>query len=131
MEGRSQYNGNFAEAAYWYQNAADRGDTWAAFALGRLYADKLHNWDAAVPWFRKAAATRQPGHWQAIERLREGPTSVERRRSEDALLDQVKGHYPSPSSGGAAGGNGGCLVVAILVVLPVLFALLATVGRLS
>lgn len=126
LDGRMQYSGDFAEAASWYEKAADRGDTWAAFALGRLYADKLNDWDAAVPWFAKAAATRQPGHWQARERLQEGPSGVERRRAEARFLDQLGDQVPSRA--GTGGGSGGCMVVAVLLLLPEMVALLAMSG---
>ncbi|MCX2732643.1 hypothetical protein OOZ19_20600 [Saccharopolyspora sp. NFXS83] len=126
LEGRSEYSGDFVEADSWYRKAADRGDTWAAFALGRLYADKFNDWNAAVPWFSKAAAQQQPGHWQAKERLQQGPAGVERRRADARYLDELGDRASSRS--GTGGGSGGCMVAAILLVLPEMLALLSLPG---
>jgi TPR repeat protein len=115
MDDRLVYSGNYAEAARWYRQAADAGDSWAAFALGRLYSDKLDDWASAEVWYRRAAAD---GRWQAKERLQEGPAGVVRRQREDAMFDQ-----PRPNAGTAAAGSS-CLMLVVLVMLVSLLALI-------
>jgi TPR repeat protein len=129
MEERLVYSGNFAEAARWYREAADAGDSWAAFALGRLYSDKLDDWASAEVWFRRAAAD---GRWQAKERLAEGPAGVVRRRETDAMLDRLDDQAESRPNAGTAAAGSSCLVAAVLVgVLPVLVALFAMLAHTS
>ncbi len=123
FEDRFQYSGNYAEAARWYREAADAGDSWAAFALGRLYSDKLDDWASAEVWFRKAAAA---GRWQAKERLAEGRAGVARRRETDAMLDGLGSRGESRPNAGTAAAGSSCLVALVLVgVLPVLAVLFA------
>jgi TPR repeat protein len=112
MEDRLVYCGNYADAARWYREAADAGDSWAAFALGRLYADKLDDWASAEVWFRRAAAD---GRWQAKDRLAEGPAGVERRKQTDAMLDQRAGRLDSRPNAGTAAAGSSCLVAVVLV----------------
>ncbi|MCR6490456.1 hypothetical protein M8542_47395 [Amycolatopsis sp. OK19-0408] len=45
--------GNLEEAARWYRKAAEAGHAQAAFFLGRLYSEKLGDWQRAEPWYRK------------------------------------------------------------------------------
>lgn len=114
MEDRFVYSGDYDEAARWYRQAADAGDSWAAFALGRLYSDKLDDWATAKVWYKRAAAD---GSWQAKERLEEGRAGVVRRQREDALFDRRGAEdEPRPNATTAAAGSS-CLMLVLLVVL--------------
>jgi TPR repeat protein len=129
MEDRLVYSGNYAEAARWYRDAAEAGDSWAAFALGRLYADKLDKWASAEVWFRRAAAD---GRWQAKERLAEGPAGVARRRERDEMLDRLDDRADSRPNAGTAAAGSSCLVALVLAaLLPMIATVLAMLSHIS
>jgi TPR repeat protein len=129
MEERFEYSGDYTAAARWYREAADAGDSWAAFALGRLYSDKLDDWTSAEVWFRRAAAD---GRWQAKERLAEGPAGVARRRETEAMLERLDDQAEGRPNAGTAAAGSSCLVAAVLVgVLPALAAFFVLVAHTS
>ena len=56
-------DGNFREAAVWFQRAAERGDSYARAMLGAMYAEGLgvrQDYAEAVKWWRRGAAEGDP-----------------------------------------------------------------------
>lgn len=102
--------GHLGEALEWYRLGAERGDALSAFFLGRLYAEKLGDWEKAVPWYSRAS---RAGNSDARKRLAAG-----RHGAIQAHADEV-----SPPR------TGGCVVLAVAGLLPILFAVLALLTK--
>ncbi|MCZ4102974.1 sel1 repeat family protein [Streptomyces sp. So13.3] len=71
----AEVQGDFVEAARWYRTAADRGDLYAAFWLGRLYAERLGAGPRRSPGIGRRWTpdmTRRGSGWQQERTARPG-----------------------------------------------------------
>lgn len=63
---------DYAEAAKWYQNAAEKGNASAQYRLGRLYERGLgveQNREEAIKWYRKSAKQGSLDARQVLKRM--------------------------------------------------------------